>query len=404
MYKTVKIPDVGKEELEVVEILIKVGDFIKKNQNIIVIEGEKTSIEIPSKKDGKVKKIFLNIGDKVTTNSKILLLKSKIKNKIFEDKVYNLNDKFNKNNDIDTCDKIYASPMVRRLARKNDVNLLKIKGTGEKNRISKEDFFKYLENSKNKHNKIYKNNFLEKQFDFENFGEVEKISLNKIQKVVSKNLYDSWSKIPHVTQFDEIDITRLEKFRKKINLDIISKNVSNSKITLLPFIIKSLGHALKKFKNFNSSYSQKDDILFLKKYINIGIVVNSKNGLFIPVIKNILEKSILNISNDIKKFAKNIRSNCFNNINMKGGNFTVSSLGGYGGGHFTPIINYPEVAILGISKFFHKNIFLEKKMLNKIILPISLSYDHRVINGVEALNFINFIKVKLEEFYNFIIE
>ncbi|WP_343184171.1 2-oxo acid dehydrogenase subunit E2 [Buchnera aphidicola (Ceratovacuna keduensis)] len=404
MYKTVRIPDIGKEKLEVIEILVKIGDFVKNDQNLLIVEGEKTSIEIPSKETGKIKKIFIKIGDLVKTNSKIFLLKKK---EIKKEKKINKNNilKIDKRNDIPYKDyEIYASPMIRRLARKNSISLSKIKGTGNKGRISKEDFFAYLEKKDNNYNKNNLNNIFKKNFCFEKFGKIKKISLNKIQKVISKNLLKSWLTIPHVTQFDEINITKLEKFRKNVNLDILNNKNNSIKITLLPFVVKAIANALKNFPNFNSSYSEESNTLFLKKYINIGIVINCDRGIFIPVIKDVFNKSIFEISIEISYFSEKVRSNSLKKEDMEGGNFTISNLGGYGGGYFTPIINFPEVAILGISKYINKNVFINKKSFNIITLPISLSYDHRVINGVEAVEFINFIKNKLEKFHSFIIK
>ncbi|BGI51384.1 MAG: pyruvate dehydrogenase complex dihydrolipoyllysine-residue acetyltransferase [Buchnera aphidicola (Ceratovacuna japonica)] len=403
VYKTVIVPDIGKEKLEVTEILVKVGDFIENKKEIVILEGEKTSIEIPSEETGTVKEIFIKIGDRVKTNHKLLLLEPievKEEKNICKKNNFNIDEK---NKFHNTEDEIYASPIIRRLARKNNINLFKIKGTGIKGRISKEDFSRYLKNKKKKYNNINTNNSFEKKFSFENFGKIEKISLNKVQKIISKNLCKSWLTIPHVTQFDEIDITKLEKFRKNINLDISNNEKNIIKITLLPFIVKIIGYALKHFYNFNSSYSVKDNTLFLKKYINIGIVVSSNKGIFIPVIKNVLKKSIFKIAEEIFFISKKVRDNFLKKSDMEGGNFTISNLGGYGAGYFTPIINYPEVAILGISKYINKNIYYKKKISHRIILPISLSYDHRIINGVEATEFINFIKNKLEKFHNFII-
>ncbi|WP_343189221.1 2-oxo acid dehydrogenase subunit E2 [Buchnera aphidicola (Chaitoregma tattakana)] len=408
MYKIVKIPDVGKEELEIIDILVKVGDVVKKKQEIIVIEGDKTSIEVPSHKDGIVKEIFVSVGDKVKSNNKILLLKTKFfkKSKI-PGKNNNILVKNKKTLEIDNLknNEIYATPIVRKLARENNVNLEEIKGTGIKGRISKEDFENFLEKKSVSHIKHEKSEVLDEKFNFKSFGPVDIIKLSKIQNIVSKNLCRSWSIIPHVTQFDEIDITDIEKFRKNVNLEISSEeNKSNYKITLLPFIVKVIGLALKKFPNFNSSYYSKTNTLFLKKYINVGVVINSNRGIFIPVIKDILQKSIFKISKNISCFSQKVRDDSLNIKDIIGGNFTISNLGGYGSHYFTPIINHPEVAILGISKYINKIVLFNKKVTSRTMLPISLSYDHRVINGVESTNFINFIKNKLEKFYYFLIK
>ncbi|WP_343188348.1 2-oxo acid dehydrogenase subunit E2 [Buchnera aphidicola (Ceratoglyphina bambusae)] len=403
MYNIVKVPDIGEEELEIIEILVKIGDHISKDQGLITIEGEKTSIEIPSKYNGIIKKIFVNVGDKIKTNSEILLLdvNSKEDKNITYTKNYDI--KKNKEENFDKK-QIYATPMIRRLARKNNINLYDVKSTGLKGRISKKDFENYLKNNERNNLKQNKINSTEKKFNFEKFGNVKKTFLNKIQKVTSRNLEESWSTIPHVTQFDKVDITKLEKFRKNVNLCICLDEKSKLKVTLLPFIVKAIGLALEKFPNFNSSYNQIENVLFLKKYFNIGIVVNSEDGIFIPVIKDVINKSIIDIAEDILVLSEKTRSKNLNINDLNGGNFTISNLGSYGGSYFTPIINHPEVAILGISRYVNENILVNEKLCSRIVMPLSLSYDHRVINGVEAVSFMNFIITKLEKFHKFIIE
>lgn len=436
MYKKIKFPDTGIEEMKITDILVKEGDEILQEQSIITVESDKTSIEIPSPQKGIIKKIFVTIGHKIRKGDIILeILNNKNNNLIInsnkisennEIKLENLyfsneknqktknpnilekeiniikNNNFEKNKTFNIKKKIYihSSPIIRKMARKLNINLDKIIGSGLKNRITKEDILKYIENNK----KLENNNFNKFSSLYTKFGSCEEIILNNIQKITSENLSNNWKNIPHVTQHIEADITELEKFRIKKNNEFYKKK-KNIKLTLLSFMIKICAHALKKYPNFNSSLSNLNQNLIIKKYFNIGIAINTKKGLLVPVIFDVLNKSINDISNILLDLANKAKKNKLHPLDMKGGCFTISNLGQFKGSFFTPIINAPEVAILGISQANIKPVWSKNnnKFIPKLILPLSLSYDHRVINGVEGINFLNYICMLISDIRNILI-
>ncbi|CAL4042545.1 Dihydrolipoyllysine-residue acetyltransferase component of pyruvate dehydrogenase complex [Buchnera aphidicola (Tetraneura ulmi)] len=403
----IKIPDIGSESVEVTEILVNVGDRIKKEDSLLVVEGQKTSMEIPSPVSGIINKINVNIGDMVKTSTLVMFIevecvnnnKKQLKEKYIDFFEMSKNkDTFlkKKKDTLNIFEKknIYTSPIVRRLARINDIDLSKIKGTGPKNRILKSDLLKIiLEREKgliasqvDQTKKI--NNFNFSNLDF------NKIKISKIQKNININLLNSWKNIPHVTQFDEVDVTELEDFRKKYNLKSINKE---KKITILSFIVKTLFISLKEFPLLNSSLSEDGDYIFLKKKINIGIAVDTDNGLVVPVLKNLKNKNIVEISEEIVNFSKNSKLGKLLFSDLQDGTFTVTSLGSIGGTAFTPIINPPEVGILGLSRCIIKPIWNHDKFIPRVILPFSLSYDHQIINGAYACRFTNFFKKNIND-------
>ncbi|XZR52837.1 MAG: 2-oxo acid dehydrogenase subunit E2 [Enterobacteriaceae bacterium] len=391
----IKIPDIGNDELEVTEIFVKVGDIIKKDQSLITIEGDKTSLEIPSNNDGVIKEIKVNIGDKVKTNSLIVLvdnqnIKENIQNK---DSLSLISKSDFKKNDI--INEIYASPLIRSLSRKFNIDLKKIRGSGLKGRIIKEDIQSFIE--KKNLNKLYKNdNCISKSL---NFNENEKIKISNLQIISGKKLLKNWLTIPHVSIFDKIDITDLEIFRKKQNKIYFTKNI---KFTPLVFIIKAVSIALNDMPKFNSSISEDGKYLNIKKNINIGIAVETKNGLLVPVIKDVKNKTILEISKLLIKISKKAREGFLNKNDISNGSFTISSLGHIGTTNFTPIINAPEVAILGVSRSFIESVWDGLKFVPKLILPISISFNHRVIDGADAARFIKIISFILSDIRNLI--
>ncbi|WAI19150.1 MAG: 2-oxo acid dehydrogenase subunit E2 [Buchnera aphidicola (Brevicoryne brassicae)] len=387
----VKMPDIGLEEVEVIEILVKIDEKIELEQGLVTVEGEKASMEIPSPISGIVKNIHINIGDKVKTSSVLMILNSNhmnvnvenkdkdfldIEKKISNKKISVKSDYFEKNVFV------HATPVVRRLARNLNIELDNIIPTGPKNRILKEDvelYIKQFKSKKSNKNHILNSNYL-------NEIDIKEIELSKLQKVTGNNLEKNWKNIPHVTQFDECDITVLEKFRQTYN----SENSENNSVTILVFILKAVAFALEKFPLFNSSLSN-DKKIILKKYINIGVAVDVKDGLFVPVLKNVNKKSIQELSSELIFLSEKARKKKLNQSDMTKGSFTVSNLGGIGGSWFSPIINAPEVAILGISKSNVKPLWNGKEFIPSLMLPLSLSYDHRVINGADAARFIIFI-------------
>ncbi|WMC19706.1 MAG: CatA-like O-acetyltransferase [Enterobacteriaceae bacterium PC38] len=389
----IKIPDIGSDELEVTEIFVKVDDIIKENQNLITIEGDKTSLEIPSTKSGIIKEIKVNIGDKIKTNSTIIILDDNIKKKT-DNLINNKNKKNNESNE-----EIHASPLIRNLSRKFNIDLKKINGTGLKGRIIKEDIDLYIKKKEDQLN--LNDNYIQKQQNLNEFNNTKKIKINNLQIISGKNLLKNWITIPHVTIFDKINITDLEIFRKKQNI-ILIKNKQNIKITPLVFIIKAVEIALNNMPKFNSSLSEDGKFLKLKNDINIGVAVETKRGLIVPVIKNIKYKKIIDIAKSLIKISKKAKNGFLNKNDIINGSFTISSLGHIGTTNFTPIINSPEIAILGVSKFNIEPIWYKKKFIPKLILPISLSFDHRVIDGADGARFINQIKYILSDIRNFI--
>ncbi|CAL4320134.1 Dihydrolipoyllysine-residue acetyltransferase component of pyruvate dehydrogenase complex,partial [Buchnera aphidicola (Periphyllus testudinaceus)] len=414
MSMIIKVPDIGIDEAEVIEILIKPLDKLRIDQGLIIVEGQKASIEIPCTKEGIVKNIYVKVGDIVKINSPILSLSQKnSKSKInLENKsssflkntdknseiILNLNKNKNNNSKIEL---IHSSPSVKRLCRKFKISIEKIKGTGRKSRILKEDVIHYINSLKdNTEKKLKSKKYLkliskEKELNVSNnFKKI--VFLSKVQNISSKIFSKNWIEIPHVTQFAEIDITKLENFRIKINKSYLNLNI---KFTLLTFIIKAISLNLLKFKKFNSILHRKKDRIILKKDINIGVAVNTKDGVFVPVIKNVNHKTIKNISDELLDLSKKSRKNklTFNEINK--GSFTVSNLGNFDVREFTPIINSPEVAILGVSRAKMKPIWKNNNFVPRLLLPLSLSYDHRIINGVDGALFIKNLNKNLKNFY-----
>ncbi|QJC35282.1 pyruvate dehydrogenase [Enterobacteriaceae endosymbiont of Donacia proxima] len=386
------IPDIGTKKMKIFAILVKKNSFFKKNQTLIIIKNDINKFEIASTCSGVINKINVKINDYIYKNDIFMYINPSLKEEKQNIIKTFIKKKFFKNI-IQTY--IHTSPIIRKMIRKFNIDLKKIKPSGLKNRILKEDILKYIKNQN-----IIKNHDIQNPLSiYEKFGECEKINLNNIQKISSKNLSNYWKNIPHVTQHIETDITNLEKFRIKKNKEFNQKQ-KNVKLTLLSFIIKICACALKKYPNFNSSLSQNNDTLIIKKYFNIGIAINTKQGLLVPVIFDVLNKNIHDLSQIIINLSYKAKNNQLHPNDMKGGCFTISNLGQSKGNFFTPIINSPEVAILGISQASIKPIWKENKFLPKLMLPLSLSYDHRVINGVEGINFLNYICYLISDIRN----
>ncbi|QCI25946.1 2-oxo acid dehydrogenase subunit E2 [Buchnera aphidicola] len=390
----IKLPDIGIEQAEVIDVLVHVNDVVKKEQVLIVIEGDKTSMEIPSQYNGRIKEIMVKVTDIVYINSTIMIME--LTQDVIGDKNCIPHNTHVLSNDISN-NIIHASPLIRRLSRSLNINLKNITGSGRKNRIIKKDLDDYLISNKMHINsqKLSNNQDVHiKNFDFSKFGAVEKVEISKIKKISGSVLYENWSNIPHVTQFDQVDITDLESFRIKYNKKIVLKE---KKITLLTCIIKAVAKALVNFPYLNSSISIKHQKIFLKKYINIGIAVDTLHGLLVPVIKNVCKKNLSDISSEIFYKSQDARNGKLKISDLQGGSFTISSLGGIGGTYFTPIINSCEAAILGVSKFSYQPVWDGDNFIPRLILPLSLSYDHRIIDGAEGARFINFLNHLLSD-------
>ena len=420
--KEVNVPDIGGDEVEVTEIMVAVGDTVEEEQSLITVEGDKASMEVPAPFAGTVKEIKIAAGDKVSTGSLIMVFEvagaapapaaapaqtsapaAAPKAEAPAAAAPATTGDFQENNEY-----AHASPVVRRLAREFGVNLSKVKGSGRKSRILKEDVQAYVKDAlkrlesgagaaaSGKGDGAALGLLPWPKVDFSKFGETEVQKLSKIKKISGANLHRNWVMIPHVTQWDNADITELEAFRKEQNA-IEAKKDTGMKITPLVFIMKAAAKALEAFPAFNSSLSEDGESIILKKYVNIGIAVDTPNGLVVPVFKDVNKKGIYELSEELMAVSKKARAGKLTAADMQGGCFTISSLGGIGGTAFTPIVNAPEVGILGVSKSEMKPVWNGKEFEPRLQLPLSLSYDHRVIDGAEGARFITFLNGALSD-------
>ena len=404
----IKVPNIGDfKDVEVIEVLVSEGQTLKKNDPLITIESDKSSVEIPSNFDGKIKALKIKVGDKVSEGDLILTLenisqtkeeddqKSVIKKEVkktqvIDPKVQNISINENKVLDISS-----ASPKVRKFARELGVDIRQVTGSERKGRVIESDIKLFVASKSNNpiNNENKNKDKIKQEYLHSEFGEVEIKDIPRIKKLSSKYLMNSWTNIPHVTNHDEADITELEEFRTTLT-DIYTGE--KKKITPLAFIVKALTASLKKFPNFNSSI---DDIsagkITVKKYFHIGIAVDTPHGLMVPKLRNADNKNINLISSELKKLSDQCRNLKIDKKELFGGSMTITSLGGIGGSFFTPIINFPEVAILGIGRSEKKQVFLDGKFVTRTMLPLSLSYDHRIIDGAEAARFNNELKENL---------
>lgn len=430
----IKVPDIGDfDGVEIIEVLVKVGDTVAAEQSIITVESDKASMEIPCPQAGVVKEMKLKVGDKVAQGTLMLILEpaesgataakaepaAKAETAVPEAKADKPNAEAPKveapkaeqpkaaetpkavapaeahDPTKATTNAPHASPSVRKFARELGVNLATVSGTGPKGRITPDDVRNFVKaavanvgSSSSSTAKGGSGVGLDllpwPKIDFTKFGEIEEQDLSRIKKLSGPNLHRNWVMIPHVTQFDEADITDLEQFRKDTNAALAKQGV---KLTMLAFVMKACVAVLKKYPAFNASLSEAGDKLILKKYWNIGFAADTPNGLVVPVIKGVDQKGFSQIANELGELSAQARDGKLKGADMQGAAFTVSSLGGVGGTYFTPIINAPEVAILGLSKSAMKPVWNGKEFEPRLMLPLSLSYDHRVIDGAMAARF-----------------
>ena len=417
----IKVPNIGDfKDVEIIEILVKIGQEITKGDSIITLESDKSSVEVPSDHSGKISNINVKVGDKVSEGDLILKIELFQKENIQKD-IKQINDtkeiqqpiekplekKEIKTNilNIDKTDKlVLASPRVRKFARELGADINIIPGSEKFGRVSEEDvknFIKVGLNQKEPLNKDIKNKNLQNKIEYSHseFGEIDVKDIPRIKKLAAPHLVNSFNTIPHVTHHDEIDITEMEEFRNSLTDYYTGEKL---KITPLAFIMKALVAALKKFPSFNSSIEDMSSgKITFKKYFHIGIAVDTPNGLMVPKIRQVEKKNIQNLSSELREVAQKCRDLKIDKKEFYGGSMTISSLGGIGGSFFTPIINYPEVAILGVSKSNKKQILLGDRFTTRTILPISLSYDHRIIDGAEAARFCNEIRDNLGKNFAF---
>ena len=403
----IKVPNIGDfTDVEVIEVLVNQGQMIGKNDPLITIESDKSSVEIPSNFEGKIKSLKLKVGDKVSEGDLILILESSSnKNEIKEE------PKIEKQSEpiIETKSELEqvpvyqkqvtgvssASPKARKFARELGVNINEVLGSEKDGRVVEDDIKKFvsLKSVNNKEIKEIKPSKIKNEYEHADFGKIEIKDIPRVKKLASTYLTNSWTTIPHVTNHDEADITEMEGFRSSLTDIYTGEKI---KITPLAFIIKALVASLKKFPSFNSSIDEiETGKMTVKKYYHIGIAVDTPNGLMVPKIRNANNKKISLISKELREVSELCRNLKIDKKELFGGSMTITSLGGIGGSFFTPIINYPEVAILGIGRSEKKQVFLNGKFQVRTMLPLSLSYDHRIIDGAEAARFNNDLKENL---------
>jgi pyruvate dehydrogenase E2 component (dihydrolipoamide acetyltransferase) len=424
----IKVPDIGDfDGVEIIEVLVKAGDTVKAEQSIITVESDKASMEIPCPQAGVVKELKVKIGDKVKEGTLMLILEpaeggaaapapaAEAEEKAEAPKAEAPKVEAPKaaaapvaasaasaspaaephNPTAASVNAPHASPSVRKFARELGVNLVAVQGTGPKGRITPDDVRNFVKaavagvgsssaGAAKSGSGVGLDLLPWPKVDFTKFGEIEEQELSRIKKLSGPNLHRNWVMIPHVTQFDEADITDLEQFRKDTNAALAKQGV---KLTMLAFVMKACVAVLKKYPAFNASLSEAGDKLIVKKYWNIGFAADTPNGLMVPVIKGVDQKGFSQIANELGELSAQARDGKLKGADMQGATFTVSSLGGVGGTYFTPIINAPEVAILGLSKSAMKPVWNGKEFEPRLMLPLSLSYDHRVIDGAMAARF-----------------
>jgi pyruvate dehydrogenase E2 component (dihydrolipoamide acetyltransferase) len=391
-----KIPSLGTtKKLIITEIFLKKDQPIKIDQIALLIEDEESAYEIPSPISGIVKNIILKKGQQVKVGDSIAeilnqTLETEIKKKII------IENTIQENHEYQSIKS--ASPKIRKFARELGVDIQLVDGSARKGRILEEDVKKFIKgnlNNKVKNDEVIKKIEKEEEklpYEHGEFGEIEIRKIPRIKRLSGPHLVKAWNEIPHVTQFDEIDVTDMEHFRKNL-IDLNTKE----KITITPlaFIMKALVNGMKKYPNFNSSLESNGENIIYKKYFHIGIAVDTPHGLMVPKIRNIDQKDLLTLSNELRKISKLSKELKIDKKEFFGGSMTISSLGGIGGSFFTPIINNPEVAIIGIGKTETKQVFIDGKFLARTMMPISLSYDHRIIDGAEAARFCQDLKLSL---------
>ena len=396
----ITVPDMGDfKDVEVIEVLVKEGQSIDKNESIITLESDKSSVEVPSTHSGKVDKISVAVGDKINKGDLILTLESsekKEEEKKLEPKKENKVKKIIPSkaalskvpaSPVAQSGKSSASPKVRKFARELGTDVSKIPGTQRSGRVSENDVKEFIRSQVTvSHGEIQKKEVTKhvEEYSHEEFGEITVKDIPRVKKLSGPHLVRSWTEIPHVTQHEEIDITEMEQFRSSLYDYYTGEKI---KVTPLAFIAKALVSALKEFPNFNASIDTDSNKITYKKYFHIGFAVDTPHGLMVPKIRNVDQMNIQKIGEELRNTSKLCRELKIDKKEFFGGSMTISSLGGIGGTHFTPIINPPEVAILGVGKNFDRLVKEKGKIVSKKILPISLSYDHRIIDGAEGARF-----------------
>ncbi|MDD2770382.1 MAG: dihydrolipoyllysine-residue acetyltransferase [Methylococcus sp.] len=427
--QTVVVPDIGDfKDVEIIEVLVKPGDKIAVNDSLITLESDKAAMEIPSPYAGIVAELHVGVGTKVSMGTPILLLRAdegadapapvavaepaepapaavpiepvpapRVEAPAAAAPAPSSAPPAPTPVAEEGSGPAHASPAVRRFARELGVEVAKVRGTGPKGRILKADIQAFVKSRIAQAERAGTGGFALPEMpevDFEQFGEIERQPLSRIQKLSAANLHRTWLTIPHVTQHDEADITELEAFRNALKAESAKRGV---KLTPLPFIIKAVVAALKAFPRFNASLAPNGEELILKSYCHIGFAVDTPDGLVVPVIRDADAKGVWDIAAELAAIGDKARSKKLRTADLQGGTFTVSSLGGIGGTAFTPIINAPEVAILGVSKAQLRPVFQDGQFVPRLMLPLSLSYDHRVVDGADGVRFATYVSSLLAD-------
>ncbi len=422
--KEIKVPDIGgATDVDVIEVLVKPGDHIKKEASLISLESDKATMDVPSPEDGVVKELKVKVGDKVSQGSTILLLEMEGASKEESVKKNETSKKEETTSEKqptksaaeaerNTVPKtgtfipaqsadIHAGPAVRRIAREFGVDLAQVRGSGPKQRILKEDVQAFVKARLAQVPAATTAGLpAAPSVDFSKFGPIESKAISRIKKLSGKNLHRNWLLVPHVTQFGDADITELENFRREQKADLEKQNV---KLTPLVFIMKAVVAGLKAFPQFNASLDPSGENLIMKKYFHIGVAVDTPDGLVVPVIRDVDKKGLIDLAKELSVVSEKARKKQLTSNDMQGGCFSISSLGGIGGTAFTPIVNVPEVAILGVSKSSYKPVYQEGEFVPRLLLPLSLSYDHRVIDGADGARFVVYLTNMLSDIRNLLL-
>ena len=400
MVKEVLLPDLGEgiDGADVSEVVVSVGDTVSKEDTLLVLESDKASMEIPAEDAGVIKEILVSPGDSLETGALLMKVEVKtasnelsleekpnlVKQEVFQEKQSVAKKETYQEKPPSSSGGLFASPGVRRLARELEIDLSVIKGTGRKGRITKQDLHSHIKLRMSTVSTITSST--RKEIDFSKWGEIEKQKLTKINKITASRLQGAWQEIPHVTQYDDADITELDTFRKKLKVSGAEEGV---KVTFLPFLLRAVSVVLKEMPRFNSSLDHETENLILKKYINIGVAVDTPVGLVVPSIRDVANKTIFQLSKDLMDISTRAKEKKLKPDELTGSSFTISSLGGIGGTRFSPIVNPPEVAILGVSKSKWSPVYYKetRSFEPRYLMPFCVSYDHRVIDGAAGASF-----------------
>ncbi|HUW25536.1 MAG TPA: dihydrolipoyllysine-residue acetyltransferase [Gallionella sp.] len=426
--KQILVPDIGDfKDVAVIEVAVKAGDAVKAEQTLITLETDKAAMDVPAPFDGVVKDVKVKVGDKVSEGSLIVLLEASedaaqaapaaapaaVSAPVNQNPNPDLNpsrpplvrggvgaapspDKGRAGEGL-VADKSHASPAIRRFARELGVELAQVQGSGEKNRITKDDVQNFVKHTLAQPRSTAGGGLQVSampEIDFARFGAIEVRPLSRIRKISGANLHRNWVTIPHVTQFDEADITDMEAFRKQLNGEYAEQGI---KITPLAFLLRAVMEALRQYPEFNASLDASGEKLVVKQYVHIGVAVDTPDGLMVPVLRDVNQKGIVQLAKELGEISAKARAKKLAAADMQGGCFTISSLGGIGGTAFTPIINAPEVAILGVSRSSMKPVYKDGEFVPRLMLPLSLSYDHRVIDGAAGARFTTYLAQTLAD-------